>query len=54
MASNYPDNPSGQAATVVARLVAKPTASGSRGGNAALASLCTALENLGLITNSTS
>jgi hypothetical protein len=32
---------------------AKPTVSGSRGGNAALASLCTALANLGLITNST-
>lgn len=33
--------------------IAKPTASGSRGGNAALASLLTALANLGLITNST-
>lgn len=32
----------------------KPTVTGSRGGNAALASLCTALANLGLITNSTS
>ena len=34
--------------------IAKPTVSGSRGGNAALASLCTALASLGLITNSTS
>jgi len=34
--------------------VAKPTVSGSRGGNAALASLLTELANLGLITNSTS
>lgn len=34
--------------------IAKPTVTGSRGGNAALASLCTALANLGLITNSTS
>ncbi len=34
--------------------IARPTVSGSRGGNAALASLCTALANLGLITNSTS
>jgi hypothetical protein len=33
--------------------VAKPTVSGSRGGNAALASLLTALANLGLVTNST-
>lgn len=33
---------------------AKPTVTGSRGGNAALESLCTALANLGLITNSTS
>jgi hypothetical protein len=33
--------------------VSKPTVSGSRGGNAALASLLTALSNLGLITNST-
>jgi hypothetical protein len=33
---------------------AKQTVSGSRGGNAALASLCTALATLGLITNSTS
>lgn len=32
----------------------KPTVSGSRGGNAALASLCTQLANLGLITDSTS
>ncbi len=32
--------------------VAKPTVAGSRGGNAALASLLTALANLGLITNS--
>lgn len=71
-------NPSGQAATVVARLdnqtvvnvkdygaagndttddtvpIAKPTVSGSRGSNAALTSMCTALANLGLITNSTS
>jgi hypothetical protein len=34
--------------------VAKPTVTGSRGGNAALASLLTALANLGLITNNTS
>lgn len=34
--------------------VGKPNVTGSRGGNAALASLCTALANLGLITNSTS
>jgi hypothetical protein len=34
--------------------VAKPTVSGSRGGNAALASLLTALANLGLVTDSTS
>lgn len=33
--------------------VAKPTVSGSRGGNVALANLLTALANLGLITNST-
>lgn len=32
----------------------KPTVTGSRGGNAALASLCTQLAALGLITNSTS
>ena len=34
--------------------IAKPTVSGSRGGNAALASLLTALANYGLITDSTS
>lgn len=34
--------------------VAKPTVTGSRGGNAALASLLTALASMGLITNSTS
>lgn len=34
--------------------VAKPTVTGSRGGNAALDSLLTALANLGLVTNSTS
>ena len=34
--------------------VAKPTVTGSRGGNAALDSLLTALANYGLITNSTS
>ncbi|WP_432053728.1 hypothetical protein [Streptomyces sp. bgisy022] len=34
-----------------ATAVAKPTVTGSRGGNAALASLLTALANLGLITN---
>lgn len=33
--------------------LAKPTISGSRGGNAALASLLTALANYGLITDST-
>lgn len=33
--------------------IAKPTVTGSRGGNAALASLCTALASLGLITDST-
>lgn len=37
-----------------ATAISKPTVSGSRGSNAALASLCTALANLGLITNSTS
>jgi hypothetical protein len=31
-----------------------PTVTGSKGGNAALASLITALENLGLIVDSTS
>ena len=34
--------------------VAKPTVTGSRGGNAALASVLTALANLGLITDSSS
>lgn len=34
--------------------IAKPTITGSRGGNAALASLLTALANYGLITDSTS
>lgn len=34
--------------------ITKPTVTGSRGANAALASLCTSLANLGLITNSTS
>lgn len=34
--------------------VAKPTVTGSRGGNAALASVLTELENLGLITDSSS
>jgi hypothetical protein len=34
--------------------VAKPTVTGSRGGNAALASLLTALANLGLVTDSSS
>jgi hypothetical protein len=34
--------------------IAKPTVSGSRGGNAALQSLLTALANLGLITDSSS
>lgn len=34
--------------------VGRQTVTGSRGGNAALASLLTALANLGLITNSTS
>jgi hypothetical protein len=33
--------------------VAKPTVTGSKGGNAALTSLCAALASLGLITNST-
>jgi hypothetical protein len=33
--------------------ITKPTVSGSRGGNAALGSLLTALDNLGLIKNST-
>ncbi len=37
-----------------ATAIVKPTVTGSRGGNAALASLLTALANLGLITNSTS
>lgn len=54
----------GQATLASARIVgnigfyntapaAKPTVTGSRGGNAALASLLTALANLGLITDST-
>ena len=34
--------------------IAQPTVTGSRGGNAALASLLTALANLGLIVNSSS
>lgn len=34
--------------------VAKPTVTGSKGGNAALASLLTALSNLGLVTDSSS
>lgn len=34
--------------------IAKPTVSGSRGANAALASLCTELANLGLIVDNTS
>lgn len=34
--------------------VSKPTVTGSRGGNAALASLLTALADLGLVTNSSS
>ncbi len=34
--------------------ITKPTVSGSRSGNVALASLCTQLANLGLITDSTS
>ncbi len=34
--------------------ISKPTVTGSKGANAALTSLCTALANLGLITNSTS
>jgi hypothetical protein len=34
--------------------VSKPTVTGSKGGNAALSSLCSALASLGLITNSTS
>ena len=33
--------------------VGKPTVTGSRGGNAALASLLSGLQNLGLITDST-
>lgn len=37
-----------------ASAVARPTVSGSRGGNAALASLLTALANLGLVTDSSS
>lgn len=37
-----------------ATATSKPTVSGSRGSNAALTSLCTALADLGLITNSTS
>lgn len=34
--------------------ISKPTISGSKGGNAALTSLCTQLSALGLITDSTS
>lgn len=37
-----------------ATAISKPTVTGSRGGNAALASLLTALANLGLITDSSS
>lgn len=37
-----------------AAAVARPTVTGSRGGNAALTSLLTALANLGLVTNSSS
>ena len=37
-----------------AAIIAKPNVTGSRGSNAALASLLTALESYGLITNSTS
>lgn len=37
-----------------ANAITRPTVTGSRGGNAALASLLTALANLGLITNNTS
>jgi hypothetical protein len=44
---------SGEIGFFGATATAKPTVSGSRGGNAALASLCTALANLGLITDST-
>jgi hypothetical protein len=33
--------------------ISKPTVTGSKGGNAALASLITALANYGLITDST-
>lgn len=36
-----------------ASAIARPTVTGSRGGNAALASLLTALANLGLVTDST-
>jgi hypothetical protein len=44
---------SGEIGFFGATAIAKPTVSGSRGGNAALASLLTALSNLGLVTNST-
>ena len=37
-----------------AAAIAKPTVTGSKGGNAALASLITALSNLGLVTDSSS
>lgn len=49
-------NDNGTAATIGflgANPVARPTVTGSRGGNAALASVLTALANLGLITDST-
>lgn len=45
---------SGQLGFYGASTIARPTVTGSRGGNAAVASLLTALAGLGLITNSTS
>lgn len=45
---------SGQCGFQGANAIAKPTVTGSRGGNAALASLLTALANYGLITDSSS
>lgn len=47
-------NEAGRIGFHAATPIAKPTVTGSRGGNAALASLLTALAQYGLITNSTS
>ncbi len=51
--TNASGGPPGQLSFFDAPLVSKPNVTGSQGGNAALASLLTALASLGLITNST-